>query len=313
VTPLVEVIEFTDPGCPWCWGSEPTLRWLHQRYRDHVSWRRVFGEQMDGPAGADAAEPPEEVRGRWLLMAEHTGAPITARLHRAHASTRVTALAAKAAERHGPEVADATLRGLREAFFVAGRPADAPAPIAAAVDGTPGLDLTRRLDDLDAPAVQAALERDFEEARDPHPYVLELAAPGSHPGVAKLDNERVRYAFPTVIIRGPEGQRVVPGWQPAAVYREAFEAVAPQLREVRDKALDPVQALERYRSLSDLDLELLTGRDEPRRQRCCCRRPRHRSGCTPSGRRVPRSSGPASSRGEASRMRDFYIKQFQSN
>lgn len=66
-----------------------------------------------------------------------------------------------------------------------------------------------------------------------------------------------------MIVRGPEGERVVPGWRPPAVYREAFEAVAPALREVRDTALDPVQALERYRSLSDLDLELLTGRDEP--------------------------------------------------
>jgi predicted DsbA family dithiol-disulfide isomerase len=75
----------------------------------------VFGVQLDGPAGADAPEPPEEVRGRWLQMAEHTGAPITTQLHRAHASTRVAARAAKAAERQGPEVADATIRALRSA------------------------------------------------------------------------------------------------------------------------------------------------------------------------------------------------------
>jgi predicted DsbA family dithiol-disulfide isomerase len=263
VTGIVEVTEFTDPGCLWCWGSEPTLKWLRHRYRDYASWRRVFGVQVDGPADADAAESPEEVRGRWLQMAEHTGAPITAQLHRAHASTRVAALAAKAAERQGPEVGEATIRALREAFFVAGRPADASEPVVVAVEGTAGLDLTQLLDDLDSPAVVAALHRDFEEARDPHPYVLELSAPGPHPGTAKLDHGRVRYVFPTVIVRGPEGERVVPGWRPPAVYREAFEAVAPQLRKVRDVPLDPADALTRYRSLSERDLELLTGRDEP--------------------------------------------------
>lgn len=22
------VVEFTDPACPWAWGSEPKFRWL---------------------------------------------------------------------------------------------------------------------------------------------------------------------------------------------------------------------------------------------------------------------------------------------
>jgi predicted DsbA family dithiol-disulfide isomerase len=47
--PLVEVTEFADPGCPWSWASEPRIRWVHRRYRDHVAWRRVFGVQLDGP------------------------------------------------------------------------------------------------------------------------------------------------------------------------------------------------------------------------------------------------------------------------
>lgn len=256
---VVQVTEFTDPGCPWSWAAEPRLRWLRDRYGEHVAWRRVFGVQMDGAAGADAADAPELVRERWLQIAAHSGAPITERLERAHASTRPAALAAKASERQGAEVADATLRRLREAFFVTGRPADRPQLIAEAVDRTEGLDVERLLDDLADPDLQAALQADFDEASDPDPRVVGLTGPGPHPGAAKTGPDRTRYGFPTVIVTGPAGRRIVPGWRPPAEYRAAVEAVAPELRELPQLRLTATEALERHGSLCTEDLVLLTG------------------------------------------------------
>ncbi len=47
MTTIIEVTEFTDPGCVWSCSSEPKLRWLRHHYGEQVAWRRVFGIQVD--------------------------------------------------------------------------------------------------------------------------------------------------------------------------------------------------------------------------------------------------------------------------
>lgn len=263
----IEVTEFTDPGCVWSWSSEPKLRRLRHQYGEHVEWRRVFGIQIDDVKlsfpDRDPIDSPEEWREDWLAVAGHTGAPITPRLDWMHSSTWPASRAAKAAEAHGDAVSEAVLRRLREAVFVDGRPADTPERIALALDGVPGLDLGRLLDDLDSPAVAAALGADFDLTRDPHPDVVGLKEDGPHPGAAKAEGPVLRYSFPTLIVRGPAGERVLPGWRTLEQYVEAFEAVAPELRDVSPTPLDPAEALDRYRSLTLEDLRLLAGTDVP--------------------------------------------------
>ena len=39
----VEIIEFTDPVCTWCWGSEPKVRKLETVYGDRIRVRYVMG------------------------------------------------------------------------------------------------------------------------------------------------------------------------------------------------------------------------------------------------------------------------------
>jgi predicted DsbA family dithiol-disulfide isomerase len=267
VRPLVEVTEYTDPGCVWSWSSEPKLRWLRHRYGGALRWRRVFGIQLDALAerfpGADPVGSAEEFRGVWLEVSGHTGAPVTERLEWMHGSTRPAALAAKAAELQGDAVAEPVLRRLREAVFVVGRPADTPARIAAAVYGVPGLDIDRLIDDAASDAVEIAIGSDWEETRRPRQQVIGLDAPPPAPGGAVPDGDRLRYGFPTLIVRGPAGERVVPGWRDPAVYVEAVEAVAPALIGLGAPPLSAADALARYRSLDRRDLELLTGSAEP--------------------------------------------------
>jgi predicted DsbA family dithiol-disulfide isomerase len=263
----IEVTEFTDPGCVWSWSSEPKLRRLRLQYGNRVAWRRVFGIQIDDVKlsfpDRDPVEGPEEWRADWLAVAAHSGAPITPRLEWMHASTWPASRAAKAAEAQGDEVAEAVLRRLREAVFVDGRPADNPERIALTLAGVHGLDLDWLLDDLDSAAVAAAVGADFDLTRDPHPDVVGLKEDGPHPGAAKAEGPILRYSFPTLIVIGPEGERVLPGWRTLEQYEEAFEAVAPELADTTPALLDPAEALARYRSLSEQDLRLLTGTDEP--------------------------------------------------
>lgn len=263
----IEVTEFTDPGCVWSWSSEPKLRRLRLQYGERVAWRRVFGVQIDDVKlsfpDRDPVASTEEWRADWLAVAAHSGAPIASRLEWMHISTWPASRAAKAAEAQGDAVAEAVLRRLREAVFVDGRPADTPSRIALALGDVPALDLGRLLDDLASPAVAAALGADFDLTRDPHPDVVGLKEDGPHPGAAKAEGPILRYSFPTLIVSGPAGERVLPGWRTLEHYTEAFEAVAPELRGTSPTLLDPAEALDRYRSLTTADLRLLTGTDEP--------------------------------------------------
>jgi len=263
----IEVTEFTDPGCVWSWSSEPKLRRLRLQYGERVAWRRVFGVQIDDVRlsfpDRDPVDSAEDWRADWLAVAAHSAAPITSRLEWMHASTWPATRAAKAAEAQGDAIAEAVLRRLREAVFVDGRPADSPERIALALDGVPGLDLEALLDDLDSPAVAAATAADYDLTRDPHPDVVGLKEDGPHPGAAKAEGPILRYSFPTLILSGPAGERVMPGWRTLAQYAEAFEAVAPELRDTPPNLLEPSEALDRYRSLTQEDLRLLTSSFEP--------------------------------------------------
>lgn len=39
----IEIYEFSDPVCTWCWGSEPIIRKLEQSYLDNISIKYVMG------------------------------------------------------------------------------------------------------------------------------------------------------------------------------------------------------------------------------------------------------------------------------
>ncbi|MEU4659314.1 hypothetical protein AB0G32_36180, partial [Streptomyces sp. NPDC023723] len=143
--PAVEVVEYTDPLCPWAWGAEPVFRRLRTALAGRVRWRRAYCllfDHDDDPAPDAAAETAWYAR-YVTEVCGHTGAPRAARLSRVAASSWPASLVARAADRQGAVVADRVLRRLRESVFVLGEPADTPGLALAAVRGVPGLDLAR--------------------------------------------------------------------------------------------------------------------------------------------------------------------------
>jgi hypothetical protein len=147
--------------------------------------------------------------------------------------------------------------------FVAGRSVDTPSLIAEAAAGVPGLDLPRLLTDLGSAKVRAAVRADFEEARHPDPEVIGLVHASPNPGAARPAGARLRYSFPTLIICGPAGRRIVPGWRTAETYDDAVRAVRPEIEPSRRSPITAAEALEEYRSLTLAELELLTGSQLP--------------------------------------------------
>ena len=85
------------------------------------------------------------------------------KLERPAGTSRVAARAVKAAELQGRDAGRRALRRLRESLFVFGRPADDEAAIVVALTDVAGLDVDALRADLDAPAVHAAAQADWEE------------------------------------------------------------------------------------------------------------------------------------------------------
>ncbi|GAA2011077.1 hypothetical protein GCM10009839_01370 [Catenulispora yoronensis] len=227
------VVEFTDPACPWAWGSEPKFQRLRAALDGRAHWRRVFGilfDDCDDPPPDPAAEAAwyhQELR----EISTHTAAPCPERLTRVAASSWPASLACKAAEAQGPDVAHAVLRRLRETTFLDGEPADTPERVNRALDGLAGLDAAELARAAASPEVLEAVRRDWAETRAPSAEVLRITTPGRHNGQAKPlgedPSDGYRYALPTLVFTGPAGRAVVPGWRPLEQYFDALRAIAP--------------------------------------------------------------------------------------
>ncbi|WP_320782326.1 DsbA family protein [Streptomyces sp. CRN 30] len=257
--PTVEVVEYTDPLCPWAWGSEPVFRRLRAALAGRVRWRRaycVLFDHDDDPPPDPAAETAWYARYVEEISA-HTRAPRAERLSRVAASSWPSSLVAAAAELQGGEVAERVLRRLRETVFVLGEPADTPALALWAVRGTPGLDLARLSADAASEAVLERVRADHAEARRPVAEVLSVRGGTPHPGAAKgTDDGGHRYALPTLLVRAPAGCRAVPGWRTFEEYASAVEELCPGLVPP-PRPLPPAQALLRHRSMTDPERRLL--------------------------------------------------------
>lgn len=248
----LEVVEYTDPLCPWAWGSEPVFRRLRAALDGRVRWRRVFCilfDEDDDPAPDPAAETAWYARYVEDITV-HTGAPRAVRLSRVAASSWPASLVAKAAEQQGSDVAERVLRRLRESVFVLGEPADTVELALAAAAGVPGLDAARLAVDAAGAEVLGRVRADRAEARRPVPDVLSVRGTSPHPGTAKETGGGHRYALPTLLVRTPSQHRAVPGWRPFEEYAAALTELAPDLLPNTELPCTE-RALAQYRSLSE--------------------------------------------------------------
>ena len=84
---------------------------------------------------------------------------------------------------------------------------------------------------------------------------------GDWPGIGNLKQTdgRERYAFPTLLFRGPGGEHTGPGWCPFSAYLEAMEKAVPGSTVVPRPDPTPNEAFERWPLLTATELDTLCG------------------------------------------------------
>jgi putative protein-disulfide isomerase len=207
----VTLIQFTDPMCTWCWGSEPVLRRLRTVYGDQLRLEFVMGglvEDFDAfyDAGNDIAEP-SDVGPHWLEASEQHGMPVETAIFETNParSTYPASIAFAAARLQDRERAHRYLRLLREAYATQARNVNERAEQVALAERV-GLDVEAFTGALDDGTAQAAFEDDLARTR----------------------NAGVR-AFPTYRIEGAEDTLQLAGFQSFDALAGRLEAAAPGL------------------------------------------------------------------------------------
>jgi len=133
----IEIIEFTDPACTWCWGSEPLLRKLEYHFGPKIKVGYVMGGLVKDAMtfmdsgnniGGDLTQFNQQVSKHWLEAAERHGMPVQTDgfelFTESDRSTYPMNIAYKAAQFQGEAIANRFLRRMREAVAAEARQAN---------------------------------------------------------------------------------------------------------------------------------------------------------------------------------------------
>jgi 2-hydroxychromene-2-carboxylate isomerase len=186
----VDVIHYTDPGCPWAYSAEPFFTTLRYRYDDGLRWRRVMiglsetHERYD----RDGYQPVRSARNR-SSFARRFGMP------------------------------------LRFGYFATPLLMDTDEGIAAMAETVAGLDVARLIAEIDDPAVEEAYRRDWAETRTAD----ENGRPGVAQGKTANTDGAERFTAPSIVFRRGDRELAAVGWQSLDAYDVCVANLAPEL------------------------------------------------------------------------------------
>src|SRR3954470_13150444 len=226
----VDVIHFTDPGCPWAYSAEPDLNALRYRYGSGLRWRRVMIGLAETAAQYDARgyKPENSAIGR-TSFARRFGMPFRFEARSRNQGTGLACRAVKAAEQQDDDLAEALLRALRFGYFATPLLMDTEEAIRTQAATVAGLDVDRLLADLKAPAVEEAYQADRAETRNAAQTGRPMILQDKH---ADTDGA-ARFTAPSVLFQRDGQSLVAGGWQSFDVYDVMVANLAPEL-ERRD-------------------------------------------------------------------------------
>jgi len=172
-TRIIEIIEFTDPVCTWCWGSEPVLRKLETRFGEQVKISYIMGGLVQditsfydsyNDIGGDPDRSNKNIAKHWVDASERHGMPVKSEgfklFSKEHPSTYPQNIAYKAAQMQDPILAHKFLRRIREASAAEARQTN-KTEVLLELASEAGLDIARFLDDFTHGSARRAFEQDL--------------------------------------------------------------------------------------------------------------------------------------------------------
>lgn len=172
-TKVLEIVEFTDPVCTWCWGSEPVLRALETRFGNQLKISFVMGGLVkditmfyDGynSIGGDPERSNQNIAKHWLEASKRHGMPVEAEGFNLFSNERISSypqnIAYKAAQMQDEELAKRFLRRLREASAAEAKITNSLEVLVELASET-GLDVAKFLNDFKNGNAKKAFEEDL--------------------------------------------------------------------------------------------------------------------------------------------------------
>jgi predicted DsbA family dithiol-disulfide isomerase len=212
--PILELVNYTDPYCTWCWGSEPVMRKIEMFYGDYLSFRTVMGGLVEDIAtfndrvnniGGENWKPA--VAAHWLEASVRHGMPVDEKVFLDPdfdmVSTYPANIAYKASEPQGNTLAKKYLRRLREAASVE-RKMIHKMDVQVELARETGLDSSLFEDEITSGRAETAFRKDLAECR----------------------TRRV-HGFPTFLIHDFNGnERILRGYNQFLHFEMAFRELA---------------------------------------------------------------------------------------
>lgn len=211
----IEVIEFTDPACTWCWGSEPALRKLENLYEGNLEVNFIMGglvkdirnfrDEMNN-IGGDLADVNAQIASHWIEASSKHGMPVEPKgfnlFTEENPSTYPMNIAYKAAQFQSEELAKKLLRRIRLSVECEARQAN-KIEVLIELAGECGLNIGKFITSMNDGTAEKAFYEDLELTR----------------------SYRV-HGFPSFLVRGSDGKEVMlRGFQSF----DTFKAVIDQI------------------------------------------------------------------------------------
>lgn len=213
-TAILEIIEYTDPYCTWCWGSEPVLRRIQEVYGDKILIKFKMGGLVEDinkfydPANRIGGENwYRQVAAHWLEASRHHGMPVDEQvfydIKDEFRSTYPPCIAYKSAEFQSEALAKRFLRRMREAA-AAERQAIHRLEVQAMLAQEVGLDPKQLIENIKNGKAEGSFREDLQEYRS-----------------------RGSRGFPTFLIHNFKGREIMlHGYQRFDSFESAFQKIA---------------------------------------------------------------------------------------
>jgi protein-disulfide isomerase-like protein with CxxC motif len=235
---VIEILHFSDPGCPWAWSASPHLSVLHWRYGDQLRWRLVMIGLTEHGGEYERRGYTAEGMARGFRTFRRRGMPF-ATLPREHVhGTWPMCRAVVAARLTEPAREWSVFRALQFAQFTTTLDLETQEGIHAALERVPGIDAHALLEAAQSPEVEAAFATDRAEARSAAGTPTEFQ--GKH---AVTPDGEVRYTAPSLVFTAEDGSRLeAGGFQSTEAYDVLIANLDPTLRR-REPAEDLADVL----------------------------------------------------------------------